>query len=77
MRDRAIDKYDMFITASAPNSKNVKKIGNSYYKQVKRFERKLEGELEDMTIDQERNLAYMLGAGKLFDKKLKEKWHKD
>lgn len=74
MRDRAIDKYDMFITSSAPHSKKVKQIGNSYYKQVKRFQRKLEPRKEEMSFEEERNLAYMLGGGKLFDKKAKEKW---
>lgn len=73
MRRRAFDKYDLFIISSAPNSKKIKEIGNSYYRQAKKYQRKLEGELDNMTFEQERQLAYMFGAGKLFDKKFK-KW---
>lgn len=72
MRDRAMDKYDMFICSSAPNSKKVKQIGNGYYKRVKRFDKKLNPIKEELSFEEERELAYLLGGGKIFDKLTKK-----
>lgn len=39
--ERAVEKYDKFISAMAPNSKKAREIGNSYLSHVKKYEMRL------------------------------------